>query len=409
MNRIILIGNGFDLAHGLKTSYKDFIDYYWKNVREHLYGGYNEWQDKHWNSGNVTVVQPYEDDFIYIDTDIETPYTNNYFKEFGEGYFGECCSVIARFNRNTDNQKLDFVFKNDFLGHISSRCSLMSWVDVENEYYHLLKKNLNKASNYETVKILNIEFNQIRGLLEKYLSDFCTEPIEANISVKHLFGKAITKKEIANCKKEMLVREIMAPNLIRSRANFPEFQISQAIKEPDKHIKDTKPLRTLFLNFNYTNTAKNLYGIVEHDIINIHGELNNPTNPLIFGYGDELDEEHKNIVNLNENECLENIKSINYLLTENYRILLDFMNSDAYQIYVMGHSCGNSDRTLLNTLFEHNNCISIKPFYHLRKDGSEDYIEKAQNIYRNFTDMSLIRDVVVNKQYCEPLPQIYKD
>ena len=29
MNRIILIGNGFDLAHGLKTSYRDFIDWYW--------------------------------------------------------------------------------------------------------------------------------------------------------------------------------------------------------------------------------------------------------------------------------------------------------------------------------------------------------------------------------------------
>lgn len=30
MNRIILIGNGFDLAHGLKTSYADFIDWYWE-------------------------------------------------------------------------------------------------------------------------------------------------------------------------------------------------------------------------------------------------------------------------------------------------------------------------------------------------------------------------------------------
>ncbi len=29
MNRIILIGNGFDLAHGLETSYKDFIDDFW--------------------------------------------------------------------------------------------------------------------------------------------------------------------------------------------------------------------------------------------------------------------------------------------------------------------------------------------------------------------------------------------
>ena len=30
MNRLILIGNGFDLAHGLKTSYADFIEWYWR-------------------------------------------------------------------------------------------------------------------------------------------------------------------------------------------------------------------------------------------------------------------------------------------------------------------------------------------------------------------------------------------
>jgi hypothetical protein len=26
MNKLYIIGNGFDLAHGLKTKYKDFID-----------------------------------------------------------------------------------------------------------------------------------------------------------------------------------------------------------------------------------------------------------------------------------------------------------------------------------------------------------------------------------------------
>jgi len=30
MNRVILIGNGFDLAYGLKTSYTDFIDDFWE-------------------------------------------------------------------------------------------------------------------------------------------------------------------------------------------------------------------------------------------------------------------------------------------------------------------------------------------------------------------------------------------
>lgn len=37
MNRIIIIGNGFDLAHNLKTGYKDFINDYWATVEEGVY------------------------------------------------------------------------------------------------------------------------------------------------------------------------------------------------------------------------------------------------------------------------------------------------------------------------------------------------------------------------------------
>ena len=76
-------------------------------------------------------------------------------------------------------------------------------------------------------------------------------------------------------------------------------------------------------------------------------------NHIIFGYGDEMDDDYKTISKLNDNDYLTNIKSIRYLETDKYRQLLRFINSDYYQIYIMGHSCGNSDRTLLNTLFEH--------------------------------------------------------
>lgn len=36
MNRIILIGNGFDLAHGLPTRYEDFINWYWERRLQKL-------------------------------------------------------------------------------------------------------------------------------------------------------------------------------------------------------------------------------------------------------------------------------------------------------------------------------------------------------------------------------------
>ena len=158
------------------------------------------------------------------------------------------------------------------------------------------------------------------------------------------------------------------------------------------------------LNFNYTPTA-DLYLKDEGDVSvsHIHGELGNDNNPIIFGYGDELDDDYKEISKLNDNDYLKNIKSIRYLETDNYRKLLSLIDSAPFQVYIMGHSCGNSDRTLLNTLFEHKNCISIKPFYHQKDDGTDNYIEIIQNISRNFNSMQLMRDRVVNKTYCRPI------
>jgi len=34
INKLVIIGNGFDLAHGLRTSYKDFLDWYMCNACE---------------------------------------------------------------------------------------------------------------------------------------------------------------------------------------------------------------------------------------------------------------------------------------------------------------------------------------------------------------------------------------
>ena len=102
------------------------------------------------------------------------------------------------------------------------------------------------------------------------------------------------------------------------------------------------------------------------------------------------------------------MKSTKYLEADNYRKLLSFIDSAPFQIYIMGHSCGNSDRTLLNTLFEHDNCVSIKPFFHRKDNGSDNYLDIVQNISRNFTDMKKMRDRVVNKTYCESLPQLKK-
>ncbi|MBE0651895.1 MAG: hypothetical protein IH595_13785 [Bacteroidales bacterium] len=175
---------------------------------------------------------------------------------------------------------------------------------------------------------------------------------------------------------------------------------------------DLYPDNILFLNFNYTQTElkySNGREFFDYEpkrigtqFIHIHGTIQDE-NSIIFGFGDELDEDYKSIERLYDNRYLDYIKSIKYLDSKSYKQLLQFINSEEYQIFIFGHSCGTSDRTLLNTLFEHKNCVSIKPFYHKKEDNSNNYSDIVKNISRNFNDKISMRDKVVNKQDCEPL------
>lgn len=198
------------------------------------------------------------------------------------------------------------------------------------------------------------------------------------------------------------------PNYLFCRSQDEERNYYVTKHLSDKHFQETHctPANTLILNFNYTQTAKQLYTIDKEEIINIHGTLNNARNPIIFGYGDELDDDYNRIEKLQDNDFLENIKFVRYHETGCYRQLLGFIESEPYQVITMGHSCGNSDRTLLNTLFEHRNCISVKVYYHQREDGTDDYSQLIRNISRNFNDKAAMRDKVVNKEYCMPLVPI---
>jgi hypothetical protein len=142
----------------------------------------------------------------------------------------------------------------------------------------------------------------------------------------------------------------------------------------------------LFLCFNYTRTLElyTKYIPAPNKLIYIHGKLDDSSNPIIFGYGDEMDTHYEKIENLNNNEFLKNIKSFWYFQTPNYQDVIRFLQSGYFIVKIFGHSCGLSDRILLNTIFEHKNCHAIK-IYHYEKSLTEnDYFEKTQEISRHF-------------------------
>lgn len=282
----------------------------------------------------------------------------------------------------------------------------------------LQEKNLQKQS--ESIRTLNKEFDDVKGLLEDYLTKV-TKSTEVNVhqSIKDAFSSYVEFDEIATCKQVAFVDSIFAYMDTHSDFSYDEdndlvYDILDTVDEKRMHFvkkninnesfkKNLLP-HTLLLNFNYTKTAEKLYAENSIDeIINIHGELNNENNPIIFGYGDELDNDYERIERLQNNDFLENIKSIRYHKTRNYRSLLEFIALGPYQVFIMGHSCGNSDRTLLNTLFEHDNCLSIKVIYRQYKDGTDNYIDLIKNISRNFNNKPNMRDIAVNRENCSPL------
>ena len=333
MNRVIFIGNGFDLAHGLKTRYEDFINWYWtKRVKE--FRG----QSGQLNDGLCHCKINYENENKYV---LSKGFTSPLFQEI-------CLSIETK-----------------------------KWVDIEEIFYkHLTEKAPEKV---------NEELEIIKCNLIEYLNEI---------------QKNITKNLMLSNIKEKIAEPIKEKDIAINSMNTYNDWI-RLFNTPDK---------ILLLNFNYTSTINNYPSKLGIDtkLIHIHGQLNNPQS-VIFGYGDELDENYKKLLDSKNNEYLKNVKSIRYLESSNYRQLLSFIESDSYQVYIMGHSCGTSDRTLLNTLFEHKNCVSIKPFYYKKADGTDNYMEISQNIARNFTDMKLMRYRVVNKTYCEALPQIKRE
>lgn len=366
MNRIILIGNGFDLGHELKTSYKNFIDH---------------------------IKETYFQAFIKRD---QQAIENNTFFSFPTGYTTD----ITQYNKRKGKMITNFdglrsmyysdnfgnsgyvgiQFRNKFLEFIFDHCNNEGWNGFEYEFNRVLISLLDSNKSEKiirgySIEQLNQDFQDIIDELEKYLT--LTES-NSTAKIKDNILKAIYTKPISRVPIEL--NKINLPNNI------------------------------LFLNFNYTATPE-LYlyykletleraklhdqnyfdnSLISTEIIYIHGKLNDTSNKIIFGYGDELDDNQK-LIEQHNPEYLRYIKSILYTQNDNYTKLLDFLDAEQFDVIILGHSCSNSDRTLLNTIFEHENNVSIQPA--LRNENFDIYI----NIYKNFIDKKKMRSRVVDK------------
>ncbi len=414
---MIIAGNGFDLAHDLKTKYEDFINWYWENTFKKL---------------QECFKLVFNDGLCRIELERTGYPLYNYFRItlLPSEIYKYLVSLRERYNG------IRILEVSPFLSRISQSIETKGWVDIEADYYAMLVERKGKKDELER---LNKDFAVIEGLLIEYLNEIQKERVNTNMlcdDVKEAMLSPFSKNEIAvSSEKEWwefvekrsresitfwepfllgysrpdLLRQIGRVRYVYGQVNKLKFDSSRCLRKEDFPEEYLLPEKIMLLNFNYTKTADLYMPDKSNSIVNhIHGELSNRES-VIFGYGDETDDEYKAIVKQNDNEYLKHIKTNRYLEDDKYRQLLSFINSAPYQVCIMGHSCGLSDKTLLNTLFEHKNCVSIKPYYYVNERGKDNYLDIVQNISRNFTNPQLMRDRVVNKTFCEPLPQVSKE
>ena len=366
MNRLIIIGNGFDLAHGLKTSYHDFILNYLKdNCIKALEEGIKS-----------TNNQPYKSVYHHRNNLLEVTIDVHYDKyELAKSLVKT--SKIKELIDLAKRVGISFNFFFRLLETGVNKFAEYNWVDFEIEYFKELTKIKAKGVNVDKyINELNIHFDNFKSTLENYLKE-----------QQNLLGNSFDIKSLCDCFCEDIL-EI-------------DVDIETIASQP--------PKRLLFLNFNYTDTlepyVEECKKIIHSEINYIHGCVNNENNPPIFGFGDEFDKNYKAFEDEGNNELFKHIKSFGYLKTNNYSDLTRFLASDKFQVQIYGHSCGLSDRTMFKEIFEHPNCLSIKLFYHKKANSEDDYTEKTYELYRHFSDKNIMRKKIVDKQKCKAMPQ----
>lgn len=374
INRLFLIGNGFDISLGLKTKYTDFLLWLLKrevinaHKSEAKYAPFEKYKGKYNNfeqAYNKLDVNGYSEnklfDVIIKYRQFKIPIENIESITNLKDLYLFCEKSDIEFKISPS-----FIFMNRLL-----ESSKENWVDIENIYFSLLKQLINrKEKNYrESIITINQELTEIIIYLKEHLTSLDVK-IDKSIAEPHfsIFNEKLNTED------------------------FLELDEKQKIEVGENY----------FLNFNYTNTITEVLQHYEYPKTQnfIHGNLF--TDEIIFGFGDEMDKFYKEIEELNDNEFFKHIKSFHYFKTSNQRNLQTFLNSGLYQVCVYGHSCGLSDRVMLNEIFEHENCKSIKIYYY----NDEDFTTKTMEISRHFNSNQLMRKKIVNKSQDCKIPQV---
>lgn len=339
---ILVIGNGFDLAHGLPTKYTDFLKFV---------GVYIENRDifiKRQSIKKIWTESNNENRDRIISFSILHEHNNKVFLELDK--------LIS------NNVWIEY-FMSIYEERIKNGKD--GWIDFESEISNVIQsidQNMGQGNFYSHIILLQNEF-----LNYKYTNNV-PEYIQATAEEQEKTRKPkITYQKLRDILLEDLNKLIRALEIYLT--DFVEkigiSKISKDIKELDiDHV----------LSFNYTNTFEELYGQernIEYDYIHGKAGIKNTieSNNMVLGIDEYLSDDRKN----NDIEFIAFKKFYQRIYKETgckYKEWVDQIERNEhmsptilYKLYIFGHSLDVTDKDILRDLILHDN-VHTTIFYH---------------------------------------------
>lgn len=345
---ILIIGNGFDLAHQLPTKYTDFLDFL-ENVRilkEEMPQNLEQLSDKIDEN-----LRQYLFNSNSSRLDINSKH-QNYITEMYE--LSKDNLWITWFNQE---RKL-----NKTLGKY--------WIDFEAEISKVIQKIESTLLELSPIEECIDNYNELRFELNKYpiFNLFINKIYDIDKS-DEINMERITEKLHNDLNKLIRCFEIYLEDFVK---NIDISQLSLDIY----NLNVDK-----ILTFNYTNTYQKLY-YTDVDCDHIHGkaDINNniESDNMVLGIDDYLNEDEK-FTNTNFIEFKKYYQRLIKGTNCDYKKWIDEINQTKsftkHNVYIFGHSLASTDRDVLLDFIENEKTI-ITIYY----NNSNQYSDQICNL-----------------------------
>lgn len=378
--KILLIGNGFDLAHGLPTSYKDFLDFC-KMVRE-LYtypiidNEYNQKKLIDWNTDKTIkskLLECYENRKNCFEDKITTQC-----KELDELY--DCIKENVWINYFLEREKS--------IGE--------NWIDFESEISNVVQAIETLKGYIERDEdILKIKDTKQKTII--YFLKIAKKSLQDVFNLKRIDGFI----EDISIELDKLIRSL-------------EIYICEFVNEIDI-IKENDDIKTItpdyVLSFNYSNTYERIYGQskeVTYDYIHGKADIENnvDTCNLVLGIDEYLEDD--------KNDKLEFIafkkfyqriyKSTDSTYMKWVEQIKKYPEVN-HNLFIFGHSLDKTDRDILKLLICNDNVTTKIYYYRKNKNDKKELGKLIKNLVRIMGQDELISRTMGEHKTIEFIPQ----